>query len=327
MRVGAAAVRAVGLAAMLSLGAATALAQVDTAKARIPVRKEQPTVPTKAPATPVTQEPSAVPAPTDPAAVMRPDTARRVSAGEVVAKDSVPAVTPAQCAMMPTNRAMRPGVRTEPCGAMMPQHQAQPTARASRSYFGKSGFYFGAGAGTAVPFNQLSNLGYDSGIDLTIPVGWQRPGRTLGIRALLAYDQVHADLASVDRTAPAMLGSAPDPKIYSAALDATLSFPIGRAAREGRGFTLYTLGGGGVYLFRGFGGTTVLADVLGGDEVGTSPKNVHKWGIQAGAGMQYGLGPTAVFFESRWVNVFTSGSKTGNDYLRWIPVSVGVIVR
>jgi hypothetical protein len=210
---------------------------------------------------------------------------------------------------------------------MIPMQRGQPVQSSTRYLFGNSGFYVGLGAGTAVPYNQFGNLGYDSGFDLTIPVGWRRPGHMLGLRATLGYDQIHADVATADRTAPALLGSAPDPKIYSASADAVFTFPIGQSARDGRGLSLYALGGGGAYLFRGFGGMTVLADVLGGDEIGTSRKNIHKWGVQAGAGMEYGLGPTALFVESRWVNVFTSGSRTGNDHLRWIPISVGVMFR
>jgi hypothetical protein len=212
----------------------------------------------------------------------------------------------------------------ENCGMMQ---QPQPRANPTRYLFGTSGFYLGAGAGTAVPFNLFSNLGYDSGFDLTIPIGWHRPGRTLGVRATLAYDQIHADMATAVRTAPAMLGSAPDPKIYSGTLDALLKFPLGNSVRDGRGLSLYAVGGGGAYLFRGFGGTTALSDVLGADKIGTSVKNVHKWGVEAGAGLEYGLGPTAVFVESRWVNVFTNGSRAGNDYLRWIPINAGVTLR
>lgn len=292
-----------GLAIVVALGAASAVgAQADPSR-RVPVKKEQPVVPAKpSPGVPVTKEPAPAPVAQEPTPVKQEpsavpvvqDTAVRVATGEVV--------TP-------------------------PAPQLQPRRSATRYLFGNSGFYVGVGAGTAVPYNQLSNLGYDSGFDVTVPMGWHRPGRTLGIRATLAYDQVHADQARIGRTAPALLGSAPDPKIYSAALDAVLKFPIGRAAREGRGLSLYTVGGGGLYLFRGFGGTTVLADVLGSDEVGSSKKNIHKWGIGAGAGMEYGIGPTALFFESRWVNVFTDGSRTGNDYLRWIPILVGVTVR
>ena len=320
--------RAVGLAIMVLLSAAAlARAQSDTTRARVPVKKEQTAVPMK----------PAVPVPEKAVIVVPPrDSAPRAATGDVVApKDTTAqALSRPMCAMMPgaqmmPGAPMMPAARMkEACGAMMPTHSPpQPRESSTQYLFGSSGFYAGLGAGTAVPYNQLSNLGYDSGFDLTIPIGWRRPGRTLGMRATLGFDQVHADVASADRTEPAMLGSAPDPKVYSATADAVFTFPIGQDAREGRGLSLYALGGGGAYLFRGFGGRTILADVLGGDEIGTSRKNVHKWGVQAGAGMEYGLGPTALFVESRWVNVFTSGSRTGNDHLRWIPISAGVMLR
>lgn len=311
----------IGLAIAASVSTAPlARAQSDTTRMRVPVKKEQTATPAKPAAT----------LPEKAVTVVPPrDTAHRMAAGDVVVpKDTAPpTLARPACEMMPGAPMMPAARMKEMCGAMMPTQRQQPGESATRYLFGKSGIYVGLGAGTAVPYNQLGNLGYDSGFDLTIPVGWRRPGRTLGLRATLGYDQVHADVATADRTAPALLGSAPDPKIYSATADAVFTFPIGQSAREGRGLSLYALGGGGAYLFRGFGGRTVLADVLGGDEIGTSRKNIHKWGVQAGAGMEYGLGPTALFVESRWVNVFTGGSRTGNDYLRWIPISAGVMLR
>lgn len=312
---------AIGLAiVVLVSAAAVARAQSDTTRMRVPVKKEQAATPVKAPATPAEKAVTVAPS---------RDTTARVATGDVVVpKDTVPpTVARPTCGMMPGAPMMPAARMKEMCGAMMPTHRQPQRESATRYLFGNSGFYLGLGAGTAVPYNQLSNLGYDSGFDLTIPVGWRRPGRTLGLRATLGFDQVHADIASADRTEPAMRGSAPDPKIYSATADLVFTFPIGQTAREGRGLSLYALGGGGTYLFRGFGGRTVLADVLGDDEVGSSRKNIHKWGVQAGAGMEYGLGPTALFVESRWVNVFTSDSRTGNDYLRWIPISAGVMLR
>ena len=324
MRLHTSGTRTVALAVVLSLGAAIA-AGAQTGTTRVPVKKEQPAPAKAQPGVPATKETAPEPAaPTPP--VVRTDTVARAAAGEVVTpKDTaVAAVPPGKCAMMPTTEGKVMGLMRENCGMMA---QPQPRMRATRSFFGKSGFYFGAAAGTAVPFNLLSDLGYDSGFDLTIPIGWHQPGRTLGVRATLGFDQVHADIASVDATAPAMLGSAPDPKVYSGTIDAVLKFPIGNSVHDGRGLSFYTVGGGGAYLFRGFGGTTALSDVLGNDRIGTSAKNVHKWGVEAGAGLEYGLGPTAVFIESRWVNVFTNGSRAGNDYLRWIPIGVGVTLR
>jgi hypothetical protein len=323
MRLRASGAHTVCLAIALALGAVTvARAQADTTRTRVPVKKERAALPTKPQAAaPVTKEPVAAPV------AARPDTAVRAVAGDVVTpKDTAPpTMMPPTCSMMSTRP---PGMPS--CGAMgatIAPRVPEPHARAVRYLFGKSGFYLGAGAGTAVPFNLLSDLGYDSGFDLTIPVGWHKAGRTFGFRGTLGFDQVHADVATADVTAPAMLGSAPDPKVYSGTLDAVAKLPIGQLAREGRGLSLYAVGGGGVYLFRGFGGSTQLGNVLGGDKIGSSGKNVHKWGIEAGAGMEYGLGPTAVFVESRWVNVFTNGSRAGNDYLRWIPILVGVTLR
>lgn len=289
-----------GLAVAVSLGAASAaLAQADTTKPRVPVTKEQAGRATSQVRVPVQKEPAQTPAPVAETVVTKHDTVWQVAPGEVITRTDT-----------------------------MVQVQYVPQPRAKTRYlFGSSGFYVGAGVGTAVPYNVFQNIGYNSGFDLTIPIGWHRPGRTLGVRATLAYDQVHADPGLGVSNLPASLGSAPDPKMYSATLDAVLKFPIGRIAREGKGLSLYAIGGGGEYLFRGFGGSPQLGDALGADRVGDSKKNVHKFGIQAGAGMEYGLGPTAVFVESRWVNVFTNGSQSGNDYLRWIPIAVGITLR
>ena len=312
-----------GIAIALSLGAASlGRAQTDTIKTGVRVRKEaaavqKPAAPTPAAAAqarPIPAAPTPAPDTTAKAPAKSQETLPRVSPGDVVTPKDTAAVTRApMCTMMPSRCAM-PG-------------QPQQRRPSTRYLFGNSGFYIGAAAGTAIPYNQFSDLGYDSGFDITVPVGWHRPGRTLGVRATLAYDQLHADLAGSQGSLPAMRGSAPDPKVYSATVDAVLKFPVGSTAREGRGLSLYALGGGGSYLFRGFGGLGELAEVLGPDKIGTSAKNIHKWGVQAGAGLEYGLGPTALFVESRWTNVFTTDSRSGNDYLRWIPIGVGVMFR
>jgi hypothetical protein len=162
---------------------------------------------------------------------------------------------------------------------------------------------------------------------MAIPMGWHPLGQPLGIRALLGYDQAHAHVSNEPGALPAERGSGPDPKIYTATLDLVWRLPVGQSAVEGRGLTAYAMGGGGVYLFRGFGGTDPLSSVLGIDEVGDSKKNIHKWGANVGAGLEWGIGPTALFLESRFVNVFTTESRSGNNSIRWIPVAAGVIVR
>ena len=315
MKLRASRTRVAALAALLTLGTPVfGHAQTDTARTRVPVKKERVTAPTVTPAqAPVAQAPVAKePVATVP--VARPDTAPRVSKGEVVSPKDTTAL-PAAVAAHP----VAPGVAKSP-----PVQGASLKSAETHYLFGRSGFYLGVGAGTSVPYNVLSDVGYDSGFDLTIPIGWRRPGRLLGVRGTLAFDQLHAD---PNGPLPALFGSGPDPKIYAGTVDAVLNFPIGPGKREGRGLTMYALGGGGAYLFRGFGGSEQLGDWLGTDNVGDSRKNVHKWGIQAGAGMEWGLGPTAIFVEGRWVNVFTNGSRAGNDYVRWVPIVVGLTLR
>jgi hypothetical protein len=300
------------LALTLTLCATTrvASAQTDTtrrAKPRVPVTKEQPPAPATAP---LRKEP---PAPTV-------DTLGKVSRGEVVVpRDTTPPIP------VPTPKAEPTPPPATPAPPL-PSPRPVPT-RTTTYLFGHSGLYAGVGASLAVPYNLFSDLGYQVSYGMSMPIGWHRMGRTFGVRTFLSYDQAHAHTSSDPNALPALHGSGPDPKIYTATLDATLKFPLQKLAREGKGFSLYTVGGGGIYLFRGFGGTDPLAATLGVDKFGSSPKNLHKYGLNAGAGVEWGLGPTALFVESRYVNVFTTGSGNGTNSIRWIPIVAGVTVR
>jgi hypothetical protein len=295
--------RTVALAAAVLLGAtSSAAAQADTTRrdpqrARVPVAKERP-----APQAPSSGVPVAKATP--------PDTATRVSTGEVaLPRDSTPA------------RADIP-----PAGAPRPPLAVaqEPEPPVMRYLFGRSGFFIGAGAGTAVPYGALNDIGYDPGLSISVPLGWHPVGRVFGVRGTLAFDQVKADGPITAGAVPAALGSTSDAEIYAATVDGVLKvMPLGIGS-QGRGLSVYVLGGGGVYRFRGFGGTGPLAAAL--DEApGTS--SATKWGVDAGGGVEWGNGRTAAFVEARWVNVFTGGSRAGNDYLRWVPVVVGFTVR
>jgi hypothetical protein len=307
--------RAIGTAIALSLIAASVgAAQTDTTRrdpqrSRIPVTKER-QAPTRTPGIPVTKEPA------------RRDSTPRVSTGEVPTPPETPAPAPQPV-------VQRAEARPAPAPPVAPTPQ-RPT-RITRYLFGNSGFYLGVGGGVAVPSNQFSELGYQAGPHISVPVGWHRMGRALGLRASFAFEQAHAHTSNAPGTLPALRGSGPDPKIYSATLDATLKIPLTAMAREGRGLSLYTVAGGGAYLFRGFGGNSPLADVLGNDIAERHDeereKNVTKWGMNVGGGLEWGFGPMALFAESRWVNVFTDGSTTNNAYLRWVPIVAGFTFR
>jgi hypothetical protein len=296
-------IRVVVLASAMVLGSTSALAQTDTTRPRVPVVKERPT-----PARPTAQ------ARRD---SIKPDTIRGVSTGEVAVP--VAPVTPTPKATpTPEPVAATPKVSTP---------APMPATPVTKYLFGNTGLFVGFGGALAVPYNHFSNMGYQTSYGFAVPFGWRPVKQHFGIRGFFGYDQAHAHISGAANPLPAETGSAPDPKIYTIAGDLLYAFPLSASARDGRGLTLYAIGGGGVYLFRGFGGTDPLSATLGIDEIGSSKRNVHKWGVNAGGGLEWGLGPTAIFFESRLVNVFTTKNAAETNNLRWIPIAAGVTVR
>ena len=197
-------------------------------------------------------------------------------------------------------------------------------------------FYLGIAAGAAAPLGDVSDLGYDRGYDVTVPIGWQEPGNRLGLRLALGYTQWNGEVFAGGAGASLSFTN-PDPKIYSAAMDLTLRFPL----NEDRTSSVYLLGGGGLYVFSNFGRGSALGGYLGNDVV--DPDNtanrstIRKWGVNGGAGVEYGVGTASIFLESRLVNVFTGrgddaaftsvfGSGRSNQ-VRWLPVVLGVTIR
>lgn len=194
------------------------------------------------------------------------------------------------------------------------QPAASPTPR-SHFLFGTSGLFVGGAAGAAVPYGAFGDAGYDAGFHGDVAVGWQRPEHALGVRALLTVDRVSATASNPSRAAP---------RIDAATADVVVRAPLTRSVAEGFGVSLYALGGTGAYRIRGFDGTGPFADLLGG-----TPRDgsVVRWGVELGGGVAWGLGPAAVYAESRWVNVFTGGSRAGNAELRWVPFVLGLVFR
>jgi len=65
-------------------------------------------------------------------------------------------------------------------------------------------------------------------------------------------------------------------------------------------------------------------------------KSITKLGASMGAGIEFGVGPAAIFFESRWVNVFANRDEDldfneffGNrsKHVRWVPLVLGISFR
>jgi hypothetical protein len=196
-------------------------------------------------------------------------------------------------------------------------------------------FYWGIGGGAAAPTGDLEDLGYDSGLNISIPIGWHAPSNMFGFRLLLGYNQLNGSTFLSGGAAPITFTN-PDPTIYSAEAGLTMRFPFG----ANRMSSLYLVGGGGLYMFRSFGANSALGAYLGNDvlepEDEANESTISKWGVNAGAGFEFGIGRGALFLESRMVNVFTGrGDEVNFDNVfgargttaRWVPLIIGVTMR
>jgi hypothetical protein len=196
-------------------------------------------------------------------------------------------------------------------------------------------FYVGLAAGSASPTTDLQDLGYDSGLSISVPIGWHNPAALFGWRLMLGYNQFNGASFTTGGTNPAVLSN-PDPKVYSAELNLNMRFPF----NERKTSSVYFTGGGGVYLFRNFGQASALAGYLGNDVLDPDDSNnestINKWGINGGAGLEFGIGSSSLFLETRLVNVFAGRDDEPNfdsafgergSSLRWFPLVLGFTIR
>lgn len=208
----------------------------------------------------------------------------------------------------------------------------------NRYLFDQSGWYVGFAAGGAMPNNEFEDLGYNSGFVMTLPIGWRKPNRLLGVRMDLGYGQFSGSnfigQGASGSTVSLVNGS---PKVISAVLNLTAHYPI----FPSKGISLYALGGGGLYHFLDYGSASALSGFLGNDVLETNEASLqttrNKLGVQGGAGIDFGAGPATIYLESRLVNVFADRNDEvkftdfyGSDRsqsVRWIPIVLGVKIR
>jgi len=213
--------------------------------------------------------------------------------------------------------------------------QQMRSQSSDRYLFGSSGFYMGVAGSGAIPTGDFKTLGYGNGWGVNVPLGWHKAGNMLGVQLDLGYNQFNGKSLLIGGASPTTLTNA-DPKIWSANLNLTLNFPLTESKRT----NLYLIGGGGAYRFQNFGTTSALAGFLGNDVIDPNASGNQssrtKWGLNGGAGLEFGVGPTSLFVESRFVNVFGKrddnasfsdlfGSRTKD--VRWVPISLGVTFR
>lgn len=272
----------------------------------------------------------------DSVALVEKSRADRIAAVEKVRRDSLEAIERTRRdATAAVERARADSIaRTD---SIMRQQQIRMETTPSRSFFRGSGWYIGLSGGSSMPTSDLKGIGYGSGFNLDVPIGWHRVGRLLGFRLDLGYNRFSGGTTSVPGTGgSSIVLDNPDPMVMSAELNGTLKLPI----NESKTSTFYLVGGGGLYRFSSFGSGSALGSFLGNDvfnnSSATDQKVINKWGANAGAGIELGIGSSALFLETRVVNVFTARAENpsfdatfGNrgDNIRWIPIALGFTIR
>lgn len=200
-----------------------------------------------------------------------------------------------------------------------------------------SGWYLGVSAGAAVPMGDFKSLGYNSGLDVTVPIGWHYRDRMLGWRLDLGYSRFSGHTFTGPGPNGPLTLSNNDPQVLSATFNLTARIPLSATGDV----SLYGVGGVGLYHFRSYGRVSALSGFLGNDVLQSNEallkETRNKFGGQIGAGLDFGMGPGSFFIESRIVNVVVDrdddvefrdyfGDNRGK-VLRWVPIMVGVTFR
>ncbi len=190
------------------------------------------------------------------------------------------------------------------------------------------GFFIGAGAGAAFAANGANSndvtLGVECipgtngdpnldlnrvGYNVTVPFGYQPIGSPLGLRLDVGYSKFQ----SFGRwTSPTATGTyTTRPEIWTADADAKLR--VGSITHR---LSPYLIGG------LSYGHYRTLIDQTGSTPIDTQDQSWHNaWGYNAGGGLEYMLGRTGLFVESRY---FHLNGASGFNSISHVPVIFGV---
>jgi hypothetical protein len=161
-------------------------------------------------------------------------------------------------------------------------------AEAQKSYA------LGIGGGVAIPVGKLSKVqstGYNGTVTLAIGVA-ELP---IGIR----IDGIYSNL--IHTSAPPAGSSSSDLRVIGALGNLIFAFS-GTSAKP------YAIIGGGFYSIR--------AD-------STGAKTQNHFGVNAGLGTTFGVGPLAIFVESRYHSITRKADKGG--VMQFVPITIGLM--
>lgn len=178
-----------------------------------------------------------------------------------------------------------------------------------------AGFYIGFAGGSTMPMGELKtnvNNSYNTGWNVTMPFGWDFGSFPLGIRFDLAMDNLTGKPNFLD------LGGNPTTArniaIYSGSGGLKLNLPIFRTASR-----FYLMGGAGAHRVTGYATSQV-----GSDSAQTIQNAKTDIGWYGGAGFNFRFGRSALFIESRYINVNTK-QPVGFAYQKanYLPIILG----
>jgi hypothetical protein len=179
-----------------------------------------------------------------------------------------------------------------------------------------SGFYMGVAGGSTMPMGELKtnlNNSYNTGWNVTVPFGWDFGSFPLGLRFDLAMDNLTGKPNFLD------LGGNPTTArniaIYSGSAGLKLNVPIFRTASR-----FYLIGGAGAHRITGYATSQV-----GSDSAQTIQNAKTDIGWYGGAGFNFRFGRSALFLESRYINVDTKTPPPGFAYQKanYLPIILG----
>jgi hypothetical protein len=148
---------------------------------------------------------------------------------------------------------------------------------------------FGLSGGASIPSGSSSD-GLNTGWNGTALVQFQPASSPVGFQVDGSYNQMKFD------------GGGGKEQVIDGTANVVYEFKTSAESK----FRPYLIGGGGVY------------NLKSKPDVGPSPSTT-KFGINAGAGFNFGAASTSLFVEGRFHNVFV----TGSDF-HYIPINIGV---
>lgn len=172
-----------------------------------------------------------------------------------------------------------------------------------------SGFYMGIAGGSTMAMGDLKTADvFDMGWNVTVPFGWDFSRIPLGIRFDAAMDNLMAKSTVMDPFGNPMRNVV----VYSGSGGLKLNVPLFRTASR-----FYLIGGAGAHRITGYATAT--------DSVQTIMKAKTDIGWYGGAGLNFRFGRTALFIESRYINIENKQPSSGFaiNKVNYLPVILG----